>query len=64
MLEAGKAATFKVKAGAVTLAADLERIEGLIEHCNGRAVVRVDPNESWSEMHALSALPELAAVGG
>jgi len=63
MLETGKAGAFKVKAGAGTLAADLKRIEGLIEHCAGRAGVRVDPNESWSEMHSLSALPELAAMG-
>ena len=63
MLETGKAGAFKVKAGADQLDFDLKRIEGLVDACAGRAGIRVDPNESWSEVHSLSALPELKAMG-
>lgn len=63
MLDTGKAGAFKVKMGAAEMAADLQRIERLTDALAGRAGLRVDPNESWTEADALRALPRLAALG-
>ncbi|WP_119166130.1 muconate cycloisomerase family protein [Algihabitans albus] len=63
MLGSGRAAAFKVKMGATGMAADLTRIGRLAETLKGRAGLRVDPNESWTEADALRALPALAEMG-
>ncbi|GFE66177.1 muconate/chloromuconate family cycloisomerase [Litoreibacter roseus] len=63
MLSTGRASAFKVKAGADDLQSDLRRIADLTAALAGRAPLRIDPNESWSEMHALVALPQLVAMG-
>ncbi len=63
MLGTGRASAFKVKMGAETLEPDLDRIEALMAALDGRAGLRVDPNEAWSETDAMRALPQLAAMG-
>lgn len=63
MLGSGRASAFKVKMGATEMAADLARIGSLTHALEGRAGLRVDPNESWTEADALRALPALAEMG-
>ena len=63
MLGSGRASAFKVKMGATDLTADLTRISKLTQALEGRAGLRVDPNESWTEADAVRALPALAEMG-
>lgn len=63
MLGSGRASAFKVKMGATQINEDLKRISALAEAISGRAGLRVDPNESWTEIEALGALPKLAEIG-
>ncbi|SLN71187.1 Muconate cycloisomerase 1 [Roseivivax jejudonensis] len=63
MLETGRASAFKVKAGAGDLDADIARLTDLAAALDGRAGLRVDPNESWSEIEAIRALPKFAELG-
>ena len=63
MLGTGRASAFKVKMGAETLRSDLARVAALAEALAGRAGLRVDPNESWTEIDAMAALPRLREIG-
>ncbi|MBB6014537.1 muconate/chloromuconate family cycloisomerase [Paracoccus sp. P2] len=63
MLASGRASAFKVKMGATRIRDDIVRIERLACAIDGRAGLRVDPNESWTEIEALGALSELARIG-
>lgn len=63
MLETRRAGAFKVKMGALPLDEDLKRIAVLARAVEGRAGLRVDPNEAWSEAEANRALPHLEDVG-
>lgn len=63
MLASGRAGAFKVKMGADDIAQDLSRITDLVRALDGRAPLRVDPNESWNEALALRVLPRLAELG-
>ncbi|WP_227270711.1 muconate/chloromuconate family cycloisomerase [Roseobacter weihaiensis] len=63
MLETRRASAFKVKMGALPLSEDMARIDAYMSHLNGRAGLRVDPNEAWSEAEALPAMVALEATG-
>ncbi|GFE66179.1 muconate/chloromuconate family cycloisomerase [Litoreibacter roseus] len=63
MLSTGRASAFKVKMGSETLRRDLDRVQAYVTHLNGRAGVRVDPNEAWSFTDAKLALPRLQEMG-
>ncbi|WOF45945.1 muconate/chloromuconate family cycloisomerase (plasmid) [Sphingopyxis indica] len=62
-LEAGEASAFKLKMGAVELKKDVERACDVTLALREKAGVRVDPNERWTEVDALWALPRLSEVG-
>lgn len=63
MISSGRASAFKVKMGALPLATELTRIEAYMDHLAGRAGLRVDPNEAWSEAEAMPALKALETTG-
>ncbi|WP_083579375.1 muconate/chloromuconate family cycloisomerase [Sphingobium scionense] len=62
-LEAGEASAFKLKMGAVELKQDVARACEVTLALRDRAGIRVDPNERWTEVDALWAIPRLAEVG-
>ena len=63
MLENGFACAFKVKMGATEIDADVARIRKLLDALDGRAGLRVDPNEAWQETDALRVMPMLEEAG-
>ncbi|CAG9187067.1 MULTISPECIES: muconate cycloisomerase family protein [Burkholderiaceae] len=63
MLEAGKAGAFKLKMGALPLAQDLRRALAIAKELEGKASLRVDPNEAWDEPTTMRALAPLEAAG-
>lgn len=62
-LEAGEASAFKLKMGAVELKKDVARACEVALALRDKAGIRVDPNERWTEVDALWALPRLADIG-
>ncbi|AQH06097.1 chloromuconate cycloisomerase (plasmid) [Burkholderia sp. KK1] len=63
MLETGKAAAFKLKMGALPLEQDLSRALAIARELEGKARLRVDPNESWDEATTMRALGPLEEAG-
>lgn len=63
MLDGELVSAFKVKMGSESLHNDVRRVAKLSAALDGRARVRVDPNEAWSELDALHAMPRLAEAG-
>jgi len=63
MLADGYARNFKLKMGAVDADTDVARALRIARALEGRARVRVDPNESWDEATAARAIPQLADGG-
>jgi muconate cycloisomerase len=55
--------TFKVKIGAQTPEADLERLRRLVGSLEGRATFIVDANQAWDETTTIRCLPALAEMG-
>jgi muconate cycloisomerase len=55
--------TFKVKIGAQSPEADLERLRRLTDALAGRASLIVDANQAWDETTAVRCLPLLAELG-
>ncbi|ARR57738.1 chloromuconate cycloisomerase (plasmid) [Rhizorhabdus wittichii DC-6] len=62
-LEAGEASAFKMKMGAIDVRPDVARVCAVARGLEGKAKIRVDPNERWSEIDALWALPHLLDAG-
>ena len=54
---------FKVKIGAQSPEADMERMRRLGNALNGRATLIVDANQAWDETTALRCMPILADIG-
>lgn len=63
MLASGKAARFKLKMAALPFDQDLARALAIATALEGRASLRVDPNEGWDEDTAARAIPQLAHAG-
>ena len=63
MLARGKASRFKLKMGALPVTEDVRRATSIARSLEGRASVRVDPNEGWDEATAARAIRQLADVG-
>lgn len=63
MLALGRAGAFKLKMAALPIAEDLARAKRLARALEGRAKLRVDPNEGWEEATAVRAIAELREAG-
>lgn len=63
MLERRRHNIFKLKIGGRDPAADLGHVESICNALCGRASVRVDVNQAWSELTAAKWIPRLAAAG-
>lgn len=62
-LDDGTFNIFKLKMGFLSPEADVARACKVAERLDGRASVRVDPNESWDEVTCKWALPRLEDAG-
>jgi len=62
-IEAGQHNIFKLKMGAVDPLPDVERACAVARGLEGKASVRVDPNEMWDETVAKWAVPRMADAG-
>lgn len=55
--------TFKLKMGALAPNEDVERASKIAQALEGRATVRVDPNEMWNESTAANAMQRMQDAG-
>lgn len=62
-VEAGRHNIFKLKMGAMEPEPDVKRACAVARGLEGRASVRVDPNEMWDEVTAKWAVPRMADAG-
>jgi muconate cycloisomerase len=62
-LEARLHRTFKVKVGALSPEADMDRMRRLATALDGRAQLIVDANQAWNETVSARCLPHLAEMG-
>ncbi len=63
MLAGGFCQSFKLKMGALDPEKDVARAVTIAQALDGRARVRVDPNEMWDETTAKRLLPQLEEAG-
>jgi muconate cycloisomerase len=55
--------TFKIKIGAQSPEADMDRLRRIARGLNGRATLIVDANQAWDETQSRRYLPQLADIG-
>ena len=63
MIDAGRHNAFKLKMGALAPDADVVRACAVARGLEGKASVRVDPNEEWDEATAKWAIPRMEDAG-